>query len=142
MIRPPPGQMGLMKLLWTMQKNRSSTLWNYDKDVSIDPITNSVSFKYKTSITGKTAIDGNTKEIEFPVSLKHLSNLWRTQDMPLISCEVSLTLNCSEDCVLADMTTQLIQHLVKSIGSLCCHLKMKIKMNITHQLLILLTITL
>ena len=31
----------------------SGTLWNYYKDISIDPITNSESFKYKKSITGK-----------------------------------------------------------------------------------------
>ena len=31
----------------------SGTLWGYSKDVSIDPITNSKFFKYKTSITGK-----------------------------------------------------------------------------------------
>ena len=39
-----------------------------------DPITNSESFKYKTSIKGKTANDGNTKEIEFSIPLTHLSN--------------------------------------------------------------------
>ena len=70
----------------------SGTLWNYYKDISIDSITNSTSFKYKISITGKTANDGNTKEVEFSVPLKHLSNFWRILDMPLINCEVSLTL--------------------------------------------------
>ena len=50
----------------------SGTLWGYSKDVSIDPITNSEFFKYKTSITGKTANDGNTNEIDFfSVPLKH-----------------------------------------------------------------------
>ena len=43
----------------------SGTLWNYSKDVSIDPIRNSEFFKYKTSITGKTANDGNAKKIDF-----------------------------------------------------------------------------
>ena len=70
----------------------SGTLWSYYKDISIDSITNSTSFKYKISITGKTANDGNTKEVEFSVPLKHLSNFWRILDMPLINCEVSLTL--------------------------------------------------
>ena len=55
-------------------------------------MTNSESFKYKTNITGKTANDGNTKEVELSVPLKHLSNFGRTIDMPLINCEVSLTL--------------------------------------------------
>ena len=34
-------------------------------------------FQYKTSIIGKTAKDGNTKEVEFSVPLKNLSNIWR-----------------------------------------------------------------
>ena len=70
----------------------SDTLWNYYKDIATDPITNSESFKYKTSITGKTANDGNTKEVECSIPLKHLSNFWRTLDMPLINCEVSFGL--------------------------------------------------
>ena len=52
----------------------TGTLWNYTKDISADPITNSESFKYKKSTTGKTAADGNTKEVEFSIPLKHLSN--------------------------------------------------------------------
>ena len=81
-------------------------LWNYYKDISIDPITNSESFKYKTSITGKTADDGNTKEVEFSVPLKHLSNFCRVLDMSLINCELSLTLTRSKMCVLTNMTTR------------------------------------
>ena len=38
--------------------------------------------------------------------LFRLSNFWRTSDMPLINCEVSLTLTWSENCVLNDITTQ------------------------------------
>ena len=60
-------------------------------------MTYSKSFKYKTSITG------NTNEVECSVPLKHLSNFWRTLDMPLINCEVSLTLTWSKNCVLTDM---------------------------------------
>ena len=58
------------------------------------------------SITGKTAHDGNTKEVNFPVTLKHLSNFWRTLDMPLISCEVSVILTWSKNCVITDEATQ------------------------------------
>ena len=46
------------------------------------------------------------KNLEIVVPLKHLSNFWRTLDMPLINCEVSLTLTWSENCVLTDITTQ------------------------------------
>ena len=36
--------------------------------------------------------------------LKYLSNFWRNLDMPLINCEVSLTLIWSENCVLTSRT--------------------------------------
>ena len=84
-----------------------------------DPITNSPWFKSKTSITGKTSNANqengenteqrNTKtkkNLEIVVPLKHLSKFWRTLDLLLISCEVSLTLTWSENCVLTDITTQ------------------------------------
>ena len=84
----------------------SVTLWNYYNDVSTDPITNSESFKYKTSITGKTPNDGNTKEVEFSVPLKHVSSFWKTLGMPLFDCEVFLTLAWYKNCVLTDMTSR------------------------------------
>ena len=73
----------------------SRTLWNYTRDISVDSITNSESFKYKSSITGKTTNDGNTKAVECSAPLKHLNDFWKTLDMPLINCEVSLNLNWS-----------------------------------------------
>ena len=86
--------MGVYNLI-TYSKNYSKTSvtsWNYCIDISIDPITNSESYKYKRSIKVKTAHDGNTKEVESSVLLKHLINFWITLDMSLIKCEVSLTL--------------------------------------------------
>ena len=84
-----------------------------------DPITHFESFKYKSSITGKTSNanqedgenteQGNTettKNLKIVVPLKYLSNFWRTLDMPLINCEVYLTLTWYENCVLTDITTQ------------------------------------
>ena len=109
-------------------RKTTGSLWNYYRDdpnnpptdnYNADPLTNSESFKYKSSITGKTSNanqendenteQGNTKtkkNLEIVVPLKHLSNFWRTLDMPLINCEVSLTLTWSENCVLTDITTQ------------------------------------
>ena len=104
------------------------SLWNYYRDepdntpatdYNADPITNSESFKYKSSIAGKITNanqkDGenteqeNTKskknlEIVFP--LKYLSNFSRTLDMPLINCEVVLTLTWSDNCVSTNITTE------------------------------------
>ena len=80
-----------------------------------DPITNSESFKYKNSITGKTSNannateQGNTKakkNLEIVVPLKYLSNFLKSLDVPLINCEISLTLTVSENCVLTDIKTQ------------------------------------
>ena len=34
------------------------------------------------------------------IPLKYLSNFWRTLEMPLINCEVQLTLNWSTNCVI------------------------------------------
>ena len=110
-----------------MKKNPGS-LQSYYRDepnnplaasYNADPITNSSSFKYKTSITGKTSNTnqengedtqkGNTKTkkiLEIVVPLKHLSSFRRTLDMPLINCEVSMTLTWSGNCVLTDITKQ------------------------------------
>ena len=38
--------------------------------------------------------------------LKYLSNAWRTLDIPLINCEVSLTLTWSENCVITSKATR------------------------------------
>ena len=116
-------------------RKTTGSLWNYYRDepkdpplndddpptinYNADPITNSESFKYKSSITGKASNanqessenteQGNTKtkkNLRIVVPLKHLSNFWRTLDMPLINRKVSLTLTSSENCVLTDITTQ------------------------------------
>ena len=80
----------------------SGTLWKYYKVVSIDPITNSESFKYKTNIKAKRASDGNTKEVEFSVPLKHLSKFWKILDMELINSKLFLNLTWSENCAITE----------------------------------------
>ena len=99
---------------------------NYYRDQPSNPLsTKSESFKYKTSITGNTYNvdekitddDGNEvdnpkydankvgkNETEVVIPLKHLSNFWRSLDIPLINCEVEIILTWSKNCVLADMT--------------------------------------
>ena len=58
----------------------------------------------KQSIVGKTLQDNNSLTNARVVILqKHLSNFWRVLNIPLINCEVELTLTCSKNCVLADM---------------------------------------
>ena len=55
-------------------------------------IKDSKSFDYKRSIKGKLEGNNREKEVEIVVPLKHLSNFWRTLDMPLIISETNLIL--------------------------------------------------
>ena len=89
-------------------RKTTGSVWNYYRDEPNSgaegninySIKDSKSFDYKASITGKLE-DNNLEKgnVEIIVPLKYLSNFWRTLDMPLISCEVSLTLAWSENCV-------------------------------------------
>ena len=110
--------MPMYNLLDYSKKYRKTTgsLWNYYRDEPSNPLSsNSESFKYKTSITGNTynigvgeaGYDANKvgkNETEVVISLKHLSNFWRSLNIPLFNCEVELILTGSKNCVLADAT--------------------------------------
>ena len=120
--------MRMYNLLEFSKKYRKTTgsWWNYYRDEPSNPLSsNSESFEYKTSITGNTYNvdekitddDGNEvdnpkydankvgkNETEVVIPLKHLSNFWRTLNIPLINCEIELILTWSKNCVLADMT--------------------------------------
>ena len=84
-------------------------LWNYYRDEpDNDDIRNSKSFKDDTSITGNTPNDNNTiTDAEIVVPLKHPSNFWKSLSLPLINCEVFLTLTWSKNCVLTHSTVLL-----------------------------------
>ena len=79
----------------------TGSLWQYCKDIPArdnnDELINFAagnptdSFDFKVKITGRTGNDG-TKNVEIMVSLKYLSNFWRTLEKPLINCEVNLIL--------------------------------------------------
>ena len=58
------------------------------------------SFNLKTKITSQADDNGRTDNVEIMVSLKYLSNFWRTSEMSLINCEVNLILTWSENCVI------------------------------------------
>ena len=87
-------------------RKTTGSLWNYYRDEPSNSLSsNSESFKYKTSITGKTPEDNDSlTNAKVVIPLKHLSNFWRSLNIPLINCEVELILTWSENCVLADMT--------------------------------------
>ena len=64
---------------------------------------NSASFKFKKK-NNKCNSCWWYKNVEIIVSLKYLSNFWRTLEMPLINCENNLILTWSEKCVLSNAT--------------------------------------
>ena len=82
----------------------SGNLWKYYRDEPNDNLANSESFKFKVKITGKTPAADNEKDVEIMVTLKYLSNFWRTLEMPLINCEVNLILTWSSTCVITNST--------------------------------------
>ena len=87
----------------------TGSFWQYCKDIPARNNNNEItefiagnttdSFNFKSKITGQTENDG-TKDVEIMVSLKYLSNFWRTLEMPLINCEVDIILTWSSICVL------------------------------------------
>ena len=82
----------------------SGSLWQYYRDETNNNLANSKSFKSKIKITGRTPAVGCEKDVEIMVPLKYLSNFWRTLEMPLINCEVSLMLTWSSTCVITNST--------------------------------------
>ena len=63
-------------------------------------IRNSKSFDYKTKIVGTLADNVLEKEVTIVIPLKYLGNFWRSLDIPLINCEVTLILSWYKECVL------------------------------------------
>ena len=66
-------------------------------------VDSSASFKFKQKITCVTGANG-TKNLAISMPLKHLSNFWRTLQMPLINCEIHLILSSFDKCLLSNDT--------------------------------------
>ena len=88
----------------------SGRLWQFKKDKVIGNINltnnNSSSFKYKSNLIGNTVADeANIKkeDVKIVVSLKYLSNFWRTLQIPLINCKFKLSLRLNKNCVLSNV---------------------------------------
>ena len=104
-----------MYILVEYSDNYSETfgsLWHYYRDepflasgaIADFPASNnsnSALFQFKRKITGRTGNDG-TKNVKIRVPLKYLSTFWRTLEMPLINCEISLILTWSDRCFTVD----------------------------------------
>ena len=88
----------------------SESVWRYYRDEpALDNNNNiadfhaadnsSYSFKFQQKITGQTE-NSETKDVEVMLPLKYLSNFWKTLDMPLIDCEVTLQWTSSKKSIL------------------------------------------
>ena len=66
-------------------------------------IRSSKSFDYKTEITGSLDAGEDEKDdVTIAIPLKYLGNFWRSLDIPLINCEITLILPWYKECVLVD----------------------------------------
>ena len=98
--------------------NTSGRLWQYQKSDPNDNKTRSELFKFKIKITGKTTVAGNTKDVEIAVSLKYLSNFWRTFKIPLINFEINLSLTDRKLYVpVVNLSTQDNEKMLKPLKS-------------------------
>ena len=81
-------------------------IWNpFCRDDSKNPLTDSESFKFKSKILDNTNNAGIVNA-EIAVSLKYLSNFWRTLEMSLVNCETNLILIWSAICVISEGNRQ------------------------------------
>ena len=90
-------------------QDSSATLYQYKRDEppeddAVADLTadNSSSLKYKISFLGNPEVANNIARInvKVAVSLKYLSNFFRSLEMPLINCKIKLNLTWKKECVL------------------------------------------
>ena len=89
--------------LFNYYRDQPSELIIGDGDNAINiSIRNSKSFDFKTKITGSLDAGEDEKEdVTNAISLKYLGNFWRSLDIPLINCKITLILSWYKECVLA-----------------------------------------
>ena len=91
----------------------SGSLFNYYRDepneITIGAGNNAInisiknlkSFDYKTEIIGSLNAGEDEKEdVAIAIPLKYLGNFWRSLDIPLINCKITLVLSWYKECVL------------------------------------------
>ena len=95
----------------------TGSLWNYYRDEPnsdtddneiMHSILNSKSFDYKANFmkNGVTHNNLTKNDVKVVVPLKHLSNFWKSLNIPLIKFEVELILTWFKNCVLIDKLTR------------------------------------
>ena len=90
-------------------QDSSATLYQYKRDEPPANLANNLatdtssSFKYKVNLLGNPVADNNVARlnVKIVVSLKYLSNFFRSLGMPLINCKIKLNLTWKKECVLS-----------------------------------------
>ena len=91
-------------------QDSSATLYQYKRDEPLEDdavadltADNLSSLKYKISFLGNPEVANNIARINVKVvvSLKYLSNFFRSLEMPLINCKIKLNLTWKKECVLS-----------------------------------------
>ena len=81
--------------LWKYYRNET-TLDANDNIIDFPPDNkNNISLKSKQKIIVQTG-NGGTKDVKIIIPSKYLSNFWRTIEIPLINCEISIQLKWSK----------------------------------------------
>ena len=98
----------------------SGSLWDFKRDEIVNNVdvtnnNNAPSFRYKVSIIGNTGDNGRKAGIKIAVSLKYLSNFWRSLEMPLINFKVELSLNWIERYLLTVANTAIFKILMQNV---------------------------
>ena len=91
-------------------QDSSATLYQYKRNEP--PEANAIldltadissSFKYKIKLLGNPVLDGAIAKRNVKVlSLKYLSNFFRSLEMPLINCKIKLNVTWKKECVLSN----------------------------------------
>ena len=94
---------------------RSGSLWNHYRDeinhsaIENNGICNRISSnknrlcEYKVKTIKSTPNNNNIFDAKVNVSLKYLSNFWRSLDLPLIDCEIEFDLPWSKECIISEI---------------------------------------
>ena len=80
--------------LWGFKKNEIGNNANVTDDDNVP------SFKYKANLIGNTKTDVTRKGVKVSVPQEHLSNFWRSLEIPLINCKAQLLLKWIENFLL------------------------------------------
>ena len=93
-------------------RKTTDSFWNYYRDELNSGVNNNIthsilnseSFDYKANFmeNGVTHTNLTKNNVKIVISLKHLSNFWKSLNIPLINCEVETILNQFRNCVLID----------------------------------------